>query len=127
MRCGRHQFLLSRSLLGRMTTIKIPIIFKIWCLYVLNGTYYNLGKPSHKHGVKIKHPKYPYLEWKYTVYTAQSGYYIVVEIYELQSQVTIGKLKKQDTVREESVREGEKEERRGSEKKERWRASSSDF
>lgn len=41
----------------------------------------------------------------------------MVEIYELQSQVTIGKSQKQDTVREESVREGEKEERRGSGKK----------
>lgn len=35
----------------------------------------------------------------------------MVEIYELQSQVTIGKSQKQDTVREESVREGEKERR----------------
>ena len=42
----------------------------------------------------------------------------MAEIYELQSQVTIGKSQKQDTVREESVREGEKkEEPRGSGRK----------
>lgn len=84
---------------------------------------HSLGKPSHKQleqkkkNLNIQN----ILIWneKYTVYTTQSGYYIVVEIYELQSQVTIGKSQKQDTVREESVREGEKEERRGSGKKER--------
>lgn len=42
----------------------------------------------------------------------------MAEIYELQSQVTIGKSQKQDTVREESVREGKKKkERRGSGRK----------
>lgn len=86
-------------------------------LYVLHTS----GKPSHKQLEQKKNLNIQnILIWneKYTVYTTQDGYYIVAEIYELQSQVTIGKSQKQDTVREESVREGKKKkERRGSGRK----------